>query len=650
MTSVTARAADALTVTAQAANPLTVTAVASDALAVVATIPTFTLQDLEAAQTIGVSVAALLSASPALAASQTIGVTAAANLSAKPALAAAQSIGTTESAQASAIVSIAASFEAGTTVVSELDAPNALDASQTITVTVASDLTASAALDASQTVGVTVASELAATGISASQTIGTTEASDLTAVVALDADQTIAVSVSSELEAAGMSASQTIAVSVASNASAAVDLAASETIGTTVDADLTAVVDLSADQTVAVSVASNASAAVDLAASETIGVTVSSDATRVVSLAASQTITTTEASAVDLVPSALTSGQWTVATGTGDAELDFSIVTAPDSDATITSYLYTTDGGTTTATLPGGTATGTTRTVSTLSAGGSISSGQVFTSQLAVYAVSAVGTSSISDTKSATAGSASYDPADEAEFYFEVGRSGQEFWEELSGQTTASGNTDPVGEIENIGTGSFNAFAPATGARPTLNTTDDVIEVTDGTDAFNFNPGSVPSGITLAIVGEMEADGSDPADSYRIFSVKGSTDIFDYNNAGAFTFEWGFSTDDYVCVSDSSTVDTVSFSGAWQTDPIIVTWEFGASGNFYCYQDNTEVGSGTHTSAMSGESDLAVGIADITGTSIFGGASRMDIKAFAYFDEVLSSSDRASLNTYLSGL
>jgi len=360
------------------------------------------------------------------------------------------------------------------------------------------------------------------------------------------------------------------------------------------------------------------------------------------SLSASGDMTATRSTAVS---SAFTSGLWSAATGAASGEVDISITTPPTSDLPITGYLYSTDAGTTTDTLPGGIATGL-RTITTLSAGGAITSGQVFTDQIAIYAVSSAGTSLISDLKTVTAGAGgAYDPADVAEGYFEIGRAGQEQWQEVSGQTTVAGSGDPVGEIENIGTGSVNFFALATGSRGTLNTTDDVVEITQGSDTLRLQPGSVPSGITLAIYGDIAS--TTPNDSFRIFSVKGSGQVHDYNSPGAFTVEWNWTDNEsYVNFSNGSSVDAFDFTAGWNTDPIIMTWEFADGGAFEIYQNNVLVGSGTHSGAMPGtETDLDIAIA-----YLFGGAVGMDIKAFAYFDEVLSSGDRADLNTYLAAL
>lgn len=102
------------------------------------------------------------------------------------------------------------------------------------------------------------------------------------------------------------------------------------------------------------------------------------------------------------LPDTMLSGEWTVSTGSAVSELDFVIVTAPDSNAPITQYDYTTDSGTTWRTLT----TGTSATVTLLSTGSAINSGQVFDSVVAVRAVSAAGNGLESDNKTVTAGAA----------------------------------------------------------------------------------------------------------------------------------------------------------------------------------------------------------------------------------------------------
>lgn len=342
-------------------------------------------------------------------------------------------------------------------------------------------------------------------------------------------------------------------------------------------------------------------------------------------------------------PDAMVDVDWDVTTGTSAGELDFVVNTAPDSEGPIIRYEYTTNSGTDWATLT----TGTSATVSTLSQGGSISDAQAFTTSVGVRAVSAFGNGGNSNFDTVTAGTAggAYDPADVAEGYFEIGRAGQEHWQETSGQTTTAGSGDPVGEIENIGTGSVNFFALNSTSRGTLNTTDDVVEITQGTDAVRLQPGSVPSDMTLAIYGDIAS--TTPNDSFRIFSVKGSSQAHDYNAPGAFTVEWNYTDNEsYLNYSNGGVVDTWDFTSGWNTEPIIMTWEFADGGDFEIYQNNVLVGSGTHSGAMPGtETDLDIGIAYTSG-----GAVGMDVKAFAYFDEILSASDRGDLNTYLAAL
>lgn len=343
-------------------------------------------------------------------------------------------------------------------------------------------------------------------------------------------------------------------------------------------------------------------------------------------------------------PSAMVDADWDVVTGSGSGELDFTINTAPTSNAPIIRYEYTTNAGTNWATLT----TGTTATVSTLSQGGAISDGQVFTSQVGVRAVSAGGAGGNSNFDTVTAGSAaSYDPATVADFYFEVGRSGQEMWEELTGQTTATTDGNVAGEIENIGTGTNNAFAHASGTRGTLNTTTGFIELTDGTDSYNYNPGSVPSGCTIAWVGDL--DESSDAFPDRIVSVAeaGQPDV---DNNGTFSIEHTFTAGQYHVVENYTELGTAfSPSSGWGLLPFIVTWEFGANGAFEIYSNNSLLDSGTHTNAISGAvTDLDIGILSANAGS--GGYAPVDLKAFAYFDSVLSSADRGDLNTYLAAL
>ena len=650
MASVTASAENAITTTAAADNALTVSASAVNDLSVTASLLASEQAGLSASQTIGVTVDALLTAAVSVAASQTVAASIASNLTAAPALAASQTITTSEASNLSAAVSLSASQTIGVSVASDLTSPNDLTASQTIAVTTAADLTASVALFASQTVGVTVSSVLAApVTMSASQTIAVTIDANLSATVSLAASQSIGTTESSNLSAAvSLAASDLVAVSIDANLTAAVDLSASQTIAATIGANLSASPALAASQTIAATVDADLTASVALSASQAIGVTVDSAASAIVSLAASQTIGVTIASAVELVPVAMTSGQWTVTTGDVSGELDFSIVTAPSSDATITGYRYTTDGGTTTAVLPGGTATGTTRAVTTLSAGGAISSGQVFTSQVAVYADSAVGLSLISDLKTVTAGAgASYDPAANADFYFEVGRSGQEFWEELTGQTTATTNGNVVGEIENIGTGSANAFAHGSGTRGTLNTTSGLLELTNATDSYQYNPGSVPSGCTIAWVGALDETADGFPDRLFSIAIPGDADV-DGNGVG--NVEHTFTAGQFQFVSGYSTVGTAfTPSSGFGENPLIMTHDFGASGTMAIYSDNTLLESATRTSAISGTvTDLDIGI--LSANTASGGYAPVELKAFAYFDTVLSASDREDLNTYLAAL
>ena len=123
-------------------------------------------------------------------------------------------------------------------------------------------------------------------------------------------------------------------------------------------------------------------------------------------------------------PDAMVVGDWTVSTGSNDTEIDITINTLPfDGNTDLTALQYSTDGGTTYTTLLNGINTGT-RTITTLSAGGSITSGQVFTSQIMVRAVNAIGNGPDSDAKTVTAGSgaAAWAPSDD------YGTSAGEIW------------------------------------------------------------------------------------------------------------------------------------------------------------------------------------------------------------------------------
>jgi hypothetical protein len=123
-------------------------------------------------------------------------------------------------------------------------------------------------------------------------------------------------------------------------------------------------------------------------------------------------------------PAAMVSGNWTVVAGTNAGEIDIAINTLPfDGNTDLTALQYSTDAGTTYATLLDGINTGT-RTITTLSAGGAITSGQVFTSQIMVRAVNAEGNALNSDAKSVTAssGAVAWVPSDD------YGTSAGEIW------------------------------------------------------------------------------------------------------------------------------------------------------------------------------------------------------------------------------
>ncbi len=108
-------------------------------------------------------------------------------------------------------------------------------------------------------------------------------------------------------------------------------------------------------------------------------------------------------------PATFGSGDWAVTTGSGVGEIDIAITTLPsDNGSAITALQYSTDAGTSYANLTG-TGTGS-RTVDTLSAGGAISDGQSFSSQIMVRAVNAEGNGANSDAKTVSAGSSATGP------------------------------------------------------------------------------------------------------------------------------------------------------------------------------------------------------------------------------------------------